>query len=448
MAINPNIILGIQPTQFKTADPMDSVQKSLALQALMGQGDLQALQLDEARRGADTNQRLQALFRDNPNATPDDVMRIDPAKGLKMRADLLANRKTEGDIAKTEAEVAAARAKLGRDLIASASPENYATVIAEGRRLGQKWADTAPAAFDPVWQRQNVIGADKWLEVNTPKPKSVNDGKVTRFVDENPFTNPSIVGQTIAMQTTPGEDQTDQRTRSEGDKNRGVTVRGQNMVDTRARETLQAGGRQFDSDRGVIVNTREGTASPVMVDGKPLEPKDNAPEAERIASGFAKRMFEATKILGPLEDAGVGKPGVVESVARAVPMVGKVGANLASSDERQKYRQAQEDWVRAKLRKESGAVIGDEEMDREIRVYFPQIGDKPDVVKQKARARTTAENAMVEAAGRAWRRSGGAAQNTPTGEGGPIKISGDDGYRMLKSGDRYIGPDGVERVKP
>jgi hypothetical protein len=64
----------------------------------MGQQDLQGLQLGEARRGAETNARLQALFGSNPNATPEDVMRIDPTRGLKMRQDALGNRKIESDI--------------------------------------------------------------------------------------------------------------------------------------------------------------------------------------------------------------------------------------------------------------------------------------------------------------------------------------------------------------
>lgn len=151
MAIDTSIIGRLMPAQFKVADPLETAQRSLALQGLMGQQDLQGLQLDEARRGADASQRLQALFGSNPNATPEDVMRIDPTKGLKMRQDLLTNRKTEGDIAKTATEVEAAKAKQGRDLIASANPQNYPGIIAEGRRLGQRWANDAPPEFDPNW---------------------------------------------------------------------------------------------------------------------------------------------------------------------------------------------------------------------------------------------------------------------------------------------------------
>ena len=55
---------------------------------------------------------------------------------------------------------------------------------------------------------------------------------------------------------------------------------------------------------------------------------------------------------------------------------------------------------RAKLRKESGAVIADEEMDREIRVYFPQLGDSTAVISQKRDSRKVAQDAMIRSAGR------------------------------------------------
>jgi hypothetical protein len=88
-------------------------------------------------------------------------------------------------------------------------------------------------------------------------------------------------------------------------------------------------------------------------------------------------------------------------MAATIPLIGKLGANVSRDAERQKYRQAQEDWVRSKLRKESGAVIADEEMDREIRVYFPQLGDKQAVIDQKKDARKVALSAMFKSAGRA-----------------------------------------------
>lgn len=63
-------------------------------------------------------------------------------------------------------------------------------------------------------------------------------------------------------------------------------------------------------------------------------------------------------------------------------------ANLSVRDpEHQQYRQAAEQWIRAFLRKESGAAIAPDEFKRDFVVYFPQPGDKGDVLNQKERAR-------------------------------------------------------------
>lgn len=222
--------------------------------------------------------------------------------------------------------------------------------------------------------------------------------------------NATSAGTEWAKTLTPGEILTDQRTRSEGAASRAVTMRGQNLADARA---AQAQDRPiWDTERGVFISPRNATATPVVdADGKPIGPKDkDAPEALLKAAGYATRMQEADKVLSRLETTA-GKPGVGESMLGRAPMAGNVAANLARGPERQQYFQAAEDWVRAKLRQESGAVIADEEMAREIRTYFPQIGDSEQVIAQKAAARKTAEQAMVTAAGRALRQphAGGAA---------------------------------------
>jgi hypothetical protein len=134
-------------------------------------------------------------------------------------------------------------------------------------------------------------------------------------------------------------------------------------------------------------------------------------EAERISAGFADRMQQNESIIAQLGDK-FSSPSVMERAAGAVPLAGKELANISRPEERQKYHQAQEDWVRAKLRKESGAVIADEEMDREIRTYFPQIGDKPEVIAQKNRARALATQGMIRNAGRGYQRI--QTQGTPT----------------------------------
>ena len=146
----------------------------------------------------------------------------------------------------------------------------------------------------------------------------------------------------------------------------------------------------------------DGALQPII--GGPADPTSKTAkktDTELTAAGYALRMESAEKIMNSVP-AGEQKPGVGESMAATLPLVGKVLSNTARSNERQKYRQAQEDWVRSKLRKESGAVIADEEMDREIRVYFPQLGDGPDVIAQKTQARKVAMEAMKQASGPAY----------------------------------------------
>ena len=269
MPIDPRIILGIQAPQFKVADPLESAHKSLALQALMGQQELQGLQVDEAKRSADANRRLTELFGRNPNATPEEVMAIDPARGLKMRQDLLANRKTEGEINKTRIEgmgkLLDFQKQAAGAVLANPTAENALQMIDQGERLAtslnfpeqaaaaaQQRAQVQALANDPEGLRRLVAGwaisADKLL----PQFQTRNTGGSTDTLAIDPVTGKVSVTNTVANTATPGEIMTDKRTREEGALNRGVTIRGQNMTDARARETLAAGkapaGYRFKDD--------------------------------------------------------------------------------------------------------------------------------------------------------------------------------------------------------
>lgn len=142
----------------------------------------------------------------------------------------------------------------------------------------------------------------------------------------------------------------------------------------------------------------------------------NVTEGERNAFGYATRMDHSTTLLDKF--AKTGTPTYATHSAGSIPLVGVALQRELMSADQQRYRQAQEDWVRAKLRKESGAVIGAEEMEEEIRTYFPQPWDKPENVEQKRQAREVANQAMRAAAGRAYRpmtRGGG-------GGGGAVAV--------------------------
>lgn len=120
-------------------------------------------------------------------------------------------------------------------------------------------------------------------------------------------------------------------------------------------------------------------------------------EGQRTAAGYAERMVTADAITKQLPPSAL--PTVATSVAGGVPVLGGYLQRRVMSTEQQLYKQAADDWIRAKLRKESGAVIGEEEMQREYETYFPQPGDTTQVIKQKEQARATANNAMIKNAG-------------------------------------------------
>lgn len=139
-------------------------------------------------------------------------------------------------------------------------------------------------------------------------------------------------------------------------------------------------------------------------------------EFQGKSTNYAARMQDASKIIGELEAQKDGPPSPAQ-VAQAGYRAefpawmpgGQIAGGIATglnntfnpmvTDGAQRYRQAQENWVAAALRQESGAAIGKEEMDKYIRTFFPQPGDSDAVKAQKSAARKVSERAMLTQAG-------------------------------------------------
>jgi hypothetical protein len=156
------------------------------------------------------------------------------------------------------------------------------------------------------------------------------------------------------------------------------------------RETGRKGSKG-SSGAGVTI----GPNGELMVNPDPSK----ATEGERTSSNYADRMRAAEALLGSYT------PNAKEYMAaRMVMQSGPIvasGANKYLSPEGQTYYQAASDWVRAKLRKESGAVISPQEMEQEIKTYFPLPNDAPGTISQKKAAREQALSGMRQMAGRA-----------------------------------------------
>lgn len=116
-------------------------------------------------------------------------------------------------------------------------------------------------------------------------------------------------------------------------------------------------------------------------------------EVQAKSEKFANLMEVAEKNLKGIEGEGLSLPG---KALGAVP--GGLG-NYGQSSNFQKYTQAKNKFITSLLRDESGAAIGTQEFARYERELFPQPGDGPGVIAQKAENRKVAIEAMKKSAG-------------------------------------------------
>lgn len=112
--------------------------------------------------------------------------------------------------------------------------------------------------------------------------------------------------------------------------------------------------------------------APKMVEGKDLT------EGQAASLGYASRLSLNEKTLNEVAGRGYKPGGLFE--------FGFTPQRLMSED-RKVYDAAKSNWIAAKLRKESGAVISDKDYNDADLQYFPQPGDTAKVLKQKAELR-------------------------------------------------------------
>lgn len=152
------------------------------------------------------------------------------------------------------------------------------------------------------------------------------------------------------------------------------------------------------------------------------QPKVSVDESK--AGGFADRMTQSGTLIDQFGNAGLST--FDQAVTNSPYVPGFIANNLVGEDFQQ-YDQARRDFINAQLRRESGAVISPEEFDNANKQYFPQPGDKPEVLEQKRKNRETVIGAMIRDAGPTYKRPAG-------GNGAPSAGQVVDGYRF-KGGD-------------
>lgn len=139
---------------------------------------------------------------------------------------------------------------------------------------------------------------------------------------------------------------------------------------------------QAKKGAGTVVYGEDGQPL-VTIGGAANQPPKMTVDAGKN-TGFLIRTQEAQRVLNELEDQGT------RFGQQNLEMLPMGAGNFFRDEDFQKFDQARRDFVNAILRRESGAVISEQEFDNANKQYFPVPGDGPEVIAQKRRNRETA----------------------------------------------------------
>ena len=148
---------------------------------------------------------------------------------------------------------------------------------------------------------------------------------------------------------------------------------------------------------GARLNLEQQKAAFEMQNGKPLN------ESQGKAAVFHSQMVGASNELNNLYSKGFN-PNKPQSQA-TTSMAGGI-FNFLTPASAQQAKQAQNQWTEAYLRFKTGAGTNAHEIEANRKTYFPDLGDSPAVVAQKARMREQAQNDIAMAAGPQGARMG------------------------------------------
>jgi hypothetical protein len=314
------------------------------------------------------------------------------------RAELAANIQPPSD-----AEIKAAQYQRAADLLASRGRGEEAKRYQDMARdlnprakvVGQPF-EVTDTTGKPIMVQQFESGDIRTMQGFGPKRDVVlqNLGGTTVAVNKSALKG----GETFAQTMTPSEI-------ANLKVAQGNLAVAQGGLGLRQQEFLRGATEIRETPEGFayVPKAPGGQAMPVMgAGGQQLKGVSGGKptEGETNAAGFAQRMELAQGIINSLP-AG-SQPGAGSRTLEAIPLVGGVLARSGQSVQTQQFDQAAQDWIRAKLRKESGAAIGVDEARQEYATYFPMVGDTPEKIAQKAEARRVVTLGMQKAAGKAY----------------------------------------------
>ena len=139
------------------------------------------------------------------------------------------------------------------------------------------------------------------------------------------------------------------------------------------------------------------------IPGGPNPAGSAATEGERKAATLLQRLnFSLEQMQSAIKESpSAASPNMTAEVLRKLPLIGEPAANIANPAERQRVESAQLDILDAALTLGTGAAYTKEQLEGYRRAYFPQVGDTPAAIKDKAARLENVIQAAKIAAGRA-----------------------------------------------
>ena len=406
MPLDASILNGLRPID--AGSPFEGYRNALALQQGMSQNAMSQYALAKAQREDRIAAESENALRGADFSTPEGRRRalnslapVNPRMALEYQGKFLDQDTKEAALGKTRAETAEKLTKQAAALIAGAKTDqemdqafqfwargnqeaaNVArTQYLNARQSGAQVADLAPRIASMF--SEDVL---KQIKAFAPEVKPQDVGGTVQFVNTNTLAGPvgPMHGVNALTKTiTPGEQLTDERARSEGALNRGVTMRGQNMTDARQREQNEQGKTQVVTDGAgntMVVHKGTNVATPVTdASGKPLPqklPESTKKELQSI-DAQANTVDKAIQAAKDAPDAF----GVARGLATMGGTLTEAAANKFSNDKNIQARSFVYNVVSKVINERAGAAQSVQELAR-LRSFLPAETDDAKVIESK-----------------------------------------------------------------
>jgi len=429
VAVDPRIAFGIEAPE--RIDVLSSFARASQAQNYLAQAQQNQAQAEEIARKRRDEENLRAtmqVFDGNIEKALPEINKTNPVAGLTLAAKLQEMRGKEVEAQTKQRELDHKNAEAMSGLLANVKDQDsFDRAVAMGvrqklvtpeeaaRLVGRQWDDDLSKEVDLM-----RTGVSTYLQQQEEARKAAAEG---RNVTEE-ARKAAVEGRAADLHPIALREKEAQATSAQQKATGTEPIQPHQQAQLEAQAAAQRAAQRFHEES--LATTRRGQD---MTDRRARElntiTRENKPPtaAERRSLTFFERAANAAEALDSMEADMAGKGLFGQAWYSLAP-------NVLQPTDNQKYRQAQRAFTEARLRKDSGATIKDDEYAADAKTYFPQPGDSKEVLAQKKQGREAILKGLYQEAGRAARE----LNIEFPAAGGPKPGTVEDGYRF-KGGD-------------